>query len=218
MCGSVFAVNGTLFAGGGNYRLYRSDDGGVTFRQIYQFSAQPNATSPIAGYVMTIFIDSRNYIFVSIPATNRLYRSIDFGATFTKVLVNAAALNDGFYIAMIEDSTGALYAATYAFSLQNPPLQKSTDGGATWSAVRRFSAVHLHNVKFNPQNGYLYVVTGEWTRGYNNQESERVFRSKDFGATWSTVVNRPLEVKAQGSTVYYPMLFNGNYVYLGRTG
>lgn len=215
ICGSVFAVNGTLFVGGSNYRLYRSDDGGVTFRQIYHFSAQPNASSPIAGYVMTIFIDSRNYIFVSIPATNTLYRSINFGATFTQVLVNAAALNDGFYIAMTEDSTGALYAATYAFSLQNPPLQKSTDGGTTWSEIRRFSAVHLHNVKFNPQNGYLYVVTGEWTRGYNNQESERVFRSKDFGATWSTVVNRPLEVQAQGSTVYYPMLFNGNYVYLG---
>jgi hypothetical protein len=215
ICGSVYAANGTLFAGDSNYRLYRSDDDGATFRQIYQFPAQPNANSPIAGYVMMIFIDSRNYIFVSIPSTNRLYRSVDFGASFTQVLSNGATLNDGFYIAMTEDSNGALYAATYGFSLQNPPLQKSTDGGATWSAIRRFSTVHLHNVKFNPQNGYLYVVTGEWTKGSSNQECERIFRSKDLGATWSTAVNRPSEVQAQGSTVYYPMLFSGNWVYLG---
>jgi hypothetical protein len=217
MCASVFAANGTLFAGDSNYKLYRSDDGGVSFRQIYQFTAQPSPISDIKGYVLTLFVDSRNYIFVSIPGTNRLYRSLDFGASFTQVLATSGSQNDGFYIAMTEDSQGSLYAATYGYSTypQSPSLQKSSDGGANWTAIRRFSAVHLHNVKFNPSNGYLYVVTGEWTNGYNNQECERVFRSKDLGATWSIAVNRPQEIQAQGATVYCPLLFNGNWVYLG---
>ena len=81
--------------------------------------------------------------------------------------------------------------------------------------IRRFQTIHLHNVKFNPANGYLYVVTGEWTYGFNNQECERVFRSKDLGQTWSAVISRPMEVEGQGATVYLPMLFKGNYVYLG---
>lgn len=217
MCASFYAANGTLFAGDSNYKLYRSDDGGASFRQIYQFPTQPTPVSDLKGYVLMIFIDSRGYIFVSIPGTNRLYRSIDFGASFAEVLISGGSKSDGFYIAMTEDSQGGLYAATYSNSVypQNPPLQKSSDGGATWTAIRRFSAVHLHNVKFNPANGYLYAVTGEWTNTYNNQESERVFRSKDFGATWSIAVNRPQELQAQGSTVYNPMLFSGNWVYLG---
>jgi hypothetical protein len=217
MCASVFAANGTLFAGDNNYKLYRSDDGGATFRQIYLFPSQPSPVSDIKGYVLMIFIDSRGYVFVSIPGTNRLYRSVDFGASFVEVLATGGSRNDGFYIAMTEDSQGSLYAATYGYSTypQSPPLQKSSDGGATWTAIRRFSAVHLHNVKFNPANGYLYVVTGEWTNGYNNQECERIFRSKDFGANWSIVVNRPQEIQAQGNTVYNPMLFSGNWVYIG---
>lgn len=217
MCGSIFAANGTLFAGDSNYKLYRSDDNGASFRQIYQFQAQTSPRSAIAGYVLMIYIDSRGYIFISIPGTNRLYRSIDFGANFTQVLATGGAQNDSFYIAMTEDSQGGLYAATYGYSTypQNPPLMKSSDGGANWTAIRRFSTVHLHNVKFNPSNGYLYVVTGEWTNGFNNQESERIFRSKDFGANWSIAINRPQEALSQGSTVYNPMLFNGSWVYIG---
>jgi hypothetical protein len=217
MCASVYAGNGTLFAGDSSYKLYRSDDNGASFRQIYQFQAQPNPITAIAGYVLTIFVDSRGYIFVSIPGTNRLYRSVDFGASFSEVLATGGSRNDGFYIAMTEDSQGGLYAATYGYSTypQSPPLMKSSDGGANWTAIRRFSAVHLHNVKFNPSNGYLYAVTGEWTYGFNNQESERVFRSKDFGANWSVAVNRPQEAQSQGSTVYNPMLFSGNWVYIG---
>jgi hypothetical protein len=217
MCASVFAANGTLFAGDTNYKLYRSDDNGASFRQIYQFPAQPNPVSDVKGYVLMIFIDSRGYLFVSIPGTNRLYRSVDFGTSFTQVMITGGSQNDGFYIAMTEDAQGSLYAATYGYSTYpvSPALMKSSDGGATWNIVRRFSAVHLHNVKFNPSNGYLYVVTGEWTGGYNNQECERIFRSKDLGGTWSIVINRPQEVQAQGTTVYCPILFNGNWVYLG---
>ena len=133
MCGSAYASNGTLFAGDNNYRLYRSDDNGATYYLVTQFPMQPNPASLIAGYVWMIFIDSRDCIFVSIPATNRLYRSTDFGVTFNEVLCTNASINEGFYIAMTEDYHGNLYAATYTNIRhpQNPPLLKSSDGGAT---------------------------------------------------------------------------------------
>ena len=51
--------------------------------------------------------------------------------------------------------------------------------------------------------------------GFNNHECERVFRSKDLGQTWNIAVNRPVEMQAEGNTVYLPMLFSGNWVYLG---
>jgi hypothetical protein len=217
MCGSAFTKNGTLFVGDNNFNLFRSDDYGVTFRFVNNFPVQPYPNSAVTGYVWNIFTDSRNYIFVSIPSTNRLYRSTNFGASFTQVLNTNTPKNDGFFIAMTEDSQGSLYAATYSNSVypNNPPLLKSTNGGATWTVIHRFSAIHLHNVKFNPADSYLYINTGEYTPGYNNQECERVFRSKDLGATWSIVINRPVEMQAEGNTVYLPMLFSGRWVYLG---
>ena len=215
MCGSAFSRNGTLFAGDTHYNLYRSDDRGVNFRLVWNFPAQPDPASTTAGYVWTVFVDSQDRIFVSIPGTNRLYRSTDFGVTFTQVSDSGAAQNDGFYIGLTEDSSGNLYAATYSGSLPNPPVLKSTDGGDSWAVLRTFAAVHLHNVKFNPANGYLYVATGEWTQGANNAECERVFRSNDQGQTWTVIIDKTPPSDNYGDTIYLPILFQGNYVYLG---
>lgn len=217
MCSSAFTSNGTFFVGDNDYTLYRSDDNGSTYRMVYRFPVQPSPSSAVTGYLWTVFIDSRNYIFVSIPATNRLYRSTNWGATFQQVLNTNGTQNDGFYIAMTEDSQRNLYAATYCNSIspQQPAILKSTNGGSSWFTIRTFGTIHLHNIKFNSYDGYLYVATGEWTYGYNNSECERIFRSKDYGQTWRVVVDRPVEMEAQGSTVYLPILFQGRWVYLG---
>ena len=117
MYSSTFARNGTLFAGDNSYNLYRSDDNGSSFRLIYQFPTQFNPTSMVTGFVWNIFVDSRNYVFVSIPGTNRLYRSTNFGSSFSQVLNTNGTQNDGFYIALTEDSTRNLYSATYSNSI-----------------------------------------------------------------------------------------------------
>jgi hypothetical protein len=217
MFSSYFAPNGTLFAGDINYNLYRSDDYGATFRLIYQFPKPDNPATMVTGYVWNIFVDSRNNIFVSIPCTNRLYRSTNFGASFSTVLNTNGTQNDGFYIAITEDNQGNLYTATYCNSIYPnlPALLKSTNGGTNWRVIYQASAVHFHNVKFNPSNGYLYASTGEWAPGYNNYDRERVYRSKDLGQTWTVVVERTTQGEQYGNTIYLPMLFDGNYVYLG---
>ncbi len=94
-------------------------------------------------------------------------------------------------------------------------MLKSTDGGASWTVLRTFAVIHLHNVKFNPANGYLYVATGEWTQNANNDECERVFRSKDLGETWTVIIDKTPPIDYYGDTIYLPILFQGNYVYLG---
>jgi photosystem II stability/assembly factor-like uncharacterized protein len=217
MAGSYFASNGTLFAGDDNYNLYRSDDNGSSFRLTHTFPKQTSPVGNTAGYVRNVFVDSRSQIFVSIPCTNRLYRSTNFGGIFTEVLNTNGSQNDGFYIALTEDQNGSLYAATYDNSLypQKPSILKSTDGGATWTKIFDAGTVHFHNVKFNPANGYLYAVTGEYGLGYDNTDCERVFRSKDSGQTWSLIVNRTKQDDVYGDTIYLTVLFNGSWVYFG---
>jgi hypothetical protein len=166
---------------------------------------------------MNVYVDSRNYFFISIPATNRLYRSTNFGSSFTEVLNTNGSQNDGLYVTLTEDSQGNLYTATYCNSISplQPSVLESIDGGATWKIIATFDSVHLHAVKFNPSNGFLYVATSEWTQGYSNTQCERIFRSKDLGQTWSIVVNRPAEIQGYGPTIYAQILFNDSWVYLG---
>jgi hypothetical protein len=148
MVASAFSSNGTLFSGDNNYKLYRSNDNGTSFGLIYTFPMQSSSVGNSSGYVWTVFIDSRNYIFVSIPGTNRLYRSTTFGSTFTQVLNTNGTQNDGFYIALTEDSAGNLFTATYCNSLYplKPSILKSTDGGESWTKIGEASTVHFHNI------------------------------------------------------------------------
>ncbi len=217
MFSSYFAPNGTLFAGDINYNLYRSDNNGTSFRLIYAFPKPTNPATMVTGYVWTIYVDSRNNLFVSIPCSNKLYRSTNFGSSFTTVLNTNGAQEDGFYIAVTEDSQRNLYTATYCNSIypNYPTLLKSTNGGVSWNVIAQASAVHYHNIKYNPSNDYLYALTGEWAPGYNNADRERVYRSKDLGQTWTVVIERTTQGEEYGNTIYLPMLFDGNWVYLG---
>ncbi len=212
---STFSSNGVLYVGDTNYTLYRSENNGSSFSQIYEFPNQTNPTGYFVGYVMTLFIDSRGYIFVSIPGTNRLYRSTDAGASFTQVLNTNGTRNEGFFIALTEDLQGSLYTATFDNTIVSAFL-KSTDGGATWFKVLSLPGVaHLHNIMFNPANGYLYGISGEWAPARNNAQSERVFRSKNLGQTWTIVIERTTGNETYGNTIYLPMYFADNWVYLG---
>ena len=209
--------NGTVFAGGNNYDIYKSTDSGITFTQIFTIPTQSNPWGLMAGRVWTTFVDSRDYVFVSAGATNRLYRSTNYGTSFTEVLnfPGRTTYADGHVIAMTEDADHNLYAAEYA---DTPPaggsrLWKSTDSGATWSPVSKtWSARHLHAVKWNPYNGWLYVLTGEASDG-SQTEYQQAWRSKDGGNTWACVVGWGSDIYA---TKYLSIEFINNDVYLGQ--
>ena len=202
--------NGTVFAGDNNYQVYRSTDSGLTFSNIFSIPVQSDPWGVHAGKVWTVFVDSRDYLLISAGSTNRIYRSTNGGVSFVEVLnLPGRSANDGMIISMTEDASGNLYAAEYA---NVPParLWKSTDGGATWSSLRSWDARHLHAVKFNSYNGWLYVVIGEDVSG--TTEHQTVWRSKDGGNNWQLIV-------ARGSgtdTKYLPIEFIGNDVYLGQ--
>lgn len=217
--GNDVDANGVLWAGDKNFTLWKSTDNGVTFRSVYILPHENTVAhypNPQSGIVWMVFVDSRGYIFVSAGGDkNCLYRSIDGGVNFNAVLNANDTTNRSFYIAMTEDNQGNLYAATYtiAVGVAQPLLLKSTNGGASWVKIGNFSIIHFHNIKFNPFNGYLYAVTGERSGSLSScNDSEKIFRSKDFGATWSLVVDR---TDALG-TVYLGIAFVGNWVYVGQ--
>lgn len=201
--------NGNLWVGDKDFNIYKSIDNGSTFKVAWTLPKLLDRTNVYAGLVWTVFVDSRNHIFMSAGGTNALYRSTNDGATFSEVLNTNGARFESFFVAVTEDDLGHLYTAVYTNgTITQPAVYKSTDAGATWTKIASFNVLHYHNIKYNPANGYLYLVTGEG----NYPDAARVFRSKDRGATWSLVVSRN---DALG-TVYLGIAFVGNYVYLGQ--
>jgi hypothetical protein len=214
--GNDVDFNGILWAGDKNFALWKSFDNGTTFQYVYKlpYELPKFPDNPYSGLVWNVFVDSRGYIFTSCGgANNSLYRSTNGGVSFSAVLNANDTSNRSFYISMTEDGLGNLYTVTYTIGFAQPIMLKSTNGGASWTKIGNFSIVHFHTIKYNPSNGYLYAVTGERNSTLSSCiDSEEVFRSKDNGATWSLVVARN---DALG-TVYLPMAFSGNYVYVGQ--
>ncbi|XHH09583.1 MAG: WD40/YVTN/BNR-like repeat-containing protein [Candidatus Bathyarchaeia archaeon] len=199
---------GVLWAGDRNFGVWKSVDSGGSFQLIYKLPGAVEAGNPFGGLVWTLFIDSRDYIFVSAGGTGGLFRSTDGGASFTMVLKTNGTTTESFYAAMTEDNAGSLYAVTYTSGKAAPYLLKSADGGTNWVKVGNFGVFHFHNIKFNPYNQFLYLIVGEG----NTPDAARILRSKDGGASWSLVVKRNDNV----GTVYLAMAFSGNYVYIGQ--
>lgn len=206
--GSDVDSSGNIYVGY-QYKIYKSIDNGKAFSLIYTIPSQSNPYQDYAGRIWCVFIDSRDYIFVSAGSTNRLYRSTDGGTSFSEVLNLNRASNNGQITNMAEDQNGYLYGAEFcaAGSSPNPRLWKSADGGANWSSVRSWDAGHLHGVHFNPFNNFLYVLTGE-TIG---SERDRVYRSKNGGSSWQILVD------TQSINVpYLACEFVNDHVYLGQ--
>ncbi|MDR1993857.1 MAG: hypothetical protein LBQ98_10295, partial [Nitrososphaerota archaeon] len=206
--------NGVLWAGDKNFGLWKSIDNGTSFQFVYRLPGVFDASNAYSGLVWNVFVDSRNYIFASAGGTNGLYRSTDGGTSFNRVLNTNGSRIESFYITMTEDNLGNLYTITYTGGLAQPQILKSTNGGTSWTKIGAgiSNVLHFHNIKFNPYNGYLYLITGEIPPYTSYSDGEKIFRSKDNGATWTLVVDRN---NALG-TVYLAMAFAGSYVYIGQ--
>jgi hypothetical protein len=208
--GSDVDSKGNVFVGY-NYSVYKSVDNGRNFTLVFTIPYQSNPWTLMAGRIWSVYVDSRDYVFVSAIGTNRLYRSTDGGTSFVEVLNLNRTWNDGGIINMDEDELGNLYACEYGAD-KSARLFKSSTGGepGSWSSIRDFDTRHLHNVRMNPYDTWLYVATSE-DSGLGDTESRSIFRSKDHGATWTRVVQQPTSLSG-----FVGMAFLNDTVVLGE--
>jgi hypothetical protein len=189
--------DGTIIAGIGA-TVKKSTNGGANWTDIYTIPGSPTQTR-------RTFVDSRGYIYVSgynCSSADGLYRSIDGGANFTKVL----ALDTQCCIwGMDEDAGGNLYAGEYSLNSAGAmQIWKSADG-ETW--VQKFSKSdgagydehHIHDLRVDPSNGWIYASSGDGT-------TDILLRSKDAGETWATIYD---------GVRLLALEFKDGYVYIG---
>lgn len=190
----VVAQRGRVVPGDG---LYRSDDGGRTWRRL-GLTASAYITS-----VAVATADPNRLVVAALGSASvsggerGLYRSTDGGRSFTRVMATGPDIGAVDLVGDPSD-TGVLYAALWQFAAEpwsgrlvsgpETSLVKSVDGGATWSTIRGPDALPAGKTS-------VAVAPGDPGRVFLLQRTDdgvaRWFTSEDGGGSWTS---RPLPV------------------------
>jgi PKD repeat protein len=150
--------------------VWASTDGGFTWLQL------GSTNNSNFYYCQKTFVTSTGVLFVA--TSTGLYRSADFGSTFTKVLgtgLGITGATSNFTYDIEQASSGDLYASLYG------SVHKSTDGGLSWSAAQTLpvTAERIEIACAPSNSNYLYGLCE------NSSELGAVIRTTDGGITWT---------------------------------
>jgi photosystem II stability/assembly factor-like uncharacterized protein len=164
---AVWKTRGTYGIG-----ILKSIDGGVTWAQVWVRS-----TSQLFG-IQTLRFDPSDANTVYACATDGLYRSTDAGGTWTKIL-NLTYVSD----VVINGSN--IVAAVGNLGNTVKGIYKSTNGGTSWSKITLPASASGFQgyIKFGylPSSANTIVAT----IGVSETASTELYRSTDFGSTWT---------------------------------
>lgn len=219
--------------------LVVSVDRGVTFQPWPAWSPSncPDDTHKYYGFPITMMIPTllgaeAERMLISPLGSQKLFECPDINAL--SPVFNVAALpgidptkqTAGVFNGFAEDDQGTVYVGWYSICVPDSNdeqpmaiLFRKRLKETAWSVAIQWGARHVHAVKFNPYNGFLYVVLGEQT--YPNTErspdAAKVLRSTDGGNTWTCVTNTWPQTQPSGYGLYFVTIeFLGNRVVVGE--
>lgn len=184
---TTFAVMGSrILAGtGGNYYnqapgsgIFISNDSGLTW-------AQSNAgLTDTTVYALGV---SRTYVLAS-TASGNLFRSSDRGASW-QLLPKPATSQP---ISSFATAGNYLFAVTGADG-----VLRSTDNGISWWRPRKgFNVMDIHTIAVMDT---VLFANGGW------DDTGGVYRSTDYGKTWSEVYNSVFDITTLGNKLFAAM-------------
>lgn len=159
---NIFFSSGHPHTGGGNLGFQRSDDGGLTWKQVSR-----GMNGPVDFHAMAVSPVNPNLIYGWYY--NALQRSRDQGKTWEVVSTNVSQV-----ISLAADSAnGKTVYATTAHG-----IQVSTDEGVTWALLSSETLGAVSALAIHPQKPQTML---------SFSEKLGLARSSDGGATWQTI-------------------------------
>ena len=154
--------------------LQRSTDGGLTWTAEETGLPEPRVIYPLTA--LEIDPRSPSTLYAGIQNTNDVYRSLDFGATWSPL--GAEFGFPVFSIAIDPQDSGTLYVGTDRIFV-------SRDAGRTWSALAGPLA-RITSLTVSPSNSSVLYATAD---AYASVGVFGVFESLDRGATWTRLAD-----------------------------
>ena len=178
-----FASDGTMLVALGSLGVFRSDDRGQTWRissaGLRNFGVDWIVFSPNYAADRTVYLYARVGLnMFGFPRSGELYRSQDSGRTWQAMPVQPKGLED----VTVTDVPNMLVGVRADGPMPGPGLfSSSPDQGITWQEQGTSPAF--------PVTGGLSAAPlyGKWGVGFVFGTDGVLYRSQDFGATWSPV-------------------------------
>lgn len=171
---NVWKARGTYGIG-----VLKSTDNGNSWTQVF------NRNLPHLFGVQMLEFDPLNSNIIYACTTDGLYRTINAGSTWTRIL-NKIYVSD---IAIHPTNTNQLVAAVGNLQNTDKGIYRSTDGGVSWTKISSglpasFEGfIRLDNVSSAPN-----VIVASIGRSAGTSQNE-LYRSTDFGLNWTVLSN-----------------------------
>jgi photosystem II stability/assembly factor-like uncharacterized protein len=161
--------------------FFKSDDGGITW------NASNDGLVDVTNAPLIIDPEAPGHLYL-FDFGNRLYRSTDYGASWTPTGYVAPSDSFPWFAADEPGSSGRFYVAfsTYTGSVSSPLLLRTSDGGLTFSVPGSgLPNQPFYDVEIDPGNANVILASIEYR--ITNDTGPVMYRSIDGGATWNPV-------------------------------
>lgn len=172
----------------------RSDDGGIDF-----YNVKPAGND--GDWIAPMFYDPNNHMRIY-SFNDMCIKTDDWGANWT--YIGGPSFSGNVKHAQIaENNSNVMFAA------RNEKLEKSTDGGVTWSNSKGSLPGHsISDIAFDPNDDNTVIVT--YAR--YNDDGDKVFISHDQGSTWTNITYNLNDMPIRTVVVDHS---DSSYIYLG---
>jgi xyloglucan-specific exo-beta-1,4-glucanase len=192
---NLYMLAGTSYWNGGNTAILRSTDYGATFSITdvsAQFKVNGNSMGRQNGERLAVDPHNSNILFCGSQA-NGLWKSTNAGATWSLAWggVTATTNANGINIVLFDPNSAVIAGATqtifvFVSRTGSSNFYKSTDGGATFTAVTGATTTLMPQRAVIASDGNMYITYAD-AEGPWNPGTGQIQKYNIAGATWTNV-------------------------------